>query len=482
MRWGVRWPVYVLFYAILLNVPFWLAAFTTGLMVRGWFCISFTLLGIACLFLPRVLAPFLVLLLMGTDILNAICLTYYLSPSQLLSNVDGAASFSCSRILCAALVLLLALALAAAARHLTLRPGESRKLAILVLLLLGLGSIGIDCTQAVMNNHTTRLSHGSIVADSFSSGHFGRSRLSRMPLRSLVLYRDMLDPQMTGVPTTPQPARAAFSQVLGGGPFATHSPVGSQPDIVLVLVESWGLAGDPALRSALTAPYEDAGLRSRYNLVQGQVPFFGPTVVGEARELCGNTLGFRILHTSSAQLASCAPQRLAAAGYHTTAVHGMEGHFFDRVTWYRSIGFQETWFHSQLSAIGLPTCVGPFRGSCDSAIADWIGTRLSGSRNSSPQFIYWVTLNSHLPVPTPAPLPHPASCGFSSALAASPALCSWFQLVTNVHQSVARLAASTQRPTLFILVGDHAPPFGSPDLRAQFSVKDVPYIALVPTH
>lgn len=204
-------------------------------------------------------------------------------------------------------------------------------------------------------------------------------------------------------------------------------------------------------------------------------------MVGEARELCGNTLGFRILRSSSAQLASCVPQRLSAAGYRTTAVHGMEGHFFNRVTWYRTIGFQETWFHSQLSAIGLPTCAGPFSGTCDSAIADWIGNRLSSPRNSSPQFIYWVTLNSHLPVPTPAPLPHPASCGFSSALAASPALCSWFQLETNVHESVARLAASAQRPTIFILVGDHAPPFSSPDLRAQFSAEDVPYIALAPT-
>jgi phosphoglycerol transferase MdoB-like AlkP superfamily enzyme len=131
--------------------------------------------------------------------------------------------------------------------------------------------------------------------------------------------------------------------------------------------------------------------------------------------------------------------------------------------------------------MGLPTCVGPFSGTCDSAIADWIGNRLSSPRNSSPQFIYWVTLNSHLPVPTPAPLPHPASCGFSSELIASPALCSWFQLETNVHQSVARLAASAHRPTLFILVGDHAPPFTSPELREQFSAEDVPYIALVPT-
>jgi len=476
----MHWPLYVLFYAIVLNVPFWLAASTTGLMLRGWFCIPFMLLGIACLFLPNVLAPLLVLLVIGIDIVNAICQTYYLSPSQLLSNMDGAISFSRSRIACGALVLVLALALAAASRYLALRPGESRKRAALALFFLSLGFIGSDYAQTVVDNHAARLSHGSMVADSYKLDHFSRSHLSRMPVRSLTLYRKLLDAEIAGTSGTPQPSPAAFSEVLERSSFAAHGQTGARPDIVLVLVESWGLAGDPALRSAITAPYDDAGVRSRYNLVQGQVPFFGPTVVGEARELCGNTLGFRVLRSSSAQLASCAPQRLAATGYRTTAVHGMEGHLFDRVTWYRTIGFQETWFRSQLSALGLPTCVGPFIGTCDSAIADWIGNRLRGPRDSAPQFIYWVTLNSHLPVPTPAPLPHPASCGFSSALAASPALCSWFQLETNVHQSVARLAASVQRPTVFILVGDHAPPFTSPDLRAQFSAEDVPYIALVP--
>jgi hypothetical protein len=31
-----------------------------------------------------------------------------------------------------------------------------------------------------------------------------------------------------------------------------------------------------------------------------------------------------------------------------------------------------------------------------------------------------------------------------------------------------------------VIVGDHAPPFGDPDLRARFSQSDVPYVVLVP--
>jgi hypothetical protein len=45
---------------------------------------------------------------------------------------------------------------------------------------------------------------------------------------------------------------------------------------------------------------------------------------------------------------------------------------------------------------GLPDCFGAFFGTCDAAIADWIGRRLG--KHDDPYFVHWVTLNSHLPV------------------------------------------------------------------------------------
>jgi len=36
------------------------------------------------------------------------------------------------------------------------------------------------------------------------------------------------------------------------------------------------------------------------------------------------------------------------------------------------------------------------------------------------------------------------------------------------------------RPTVFVIVGDHAPPFGDPGLRSRFSQTDVPYVVLLP--
>jgi hypothetical protein len=73
------------------------------------------------------------------------------------------------------------------------------------------------------------------------------------------------------------------------------------------------------------------------------------------------------------------------------------------------------------------------------------------------------------------------SCAGSPIMAESPALCSWYQLEFNVHRSVAELAMrETARPTVFLVVGDHAPPFFSGKLRSQFSDEVVPYVLLEP--
>jgi phosphoglycerol transferase MdoB-like AlkP superfamily enzyme len=158
----------------------------------------------------------------------------------------------------------------------------------------------------------------------------------------------------------------------------------------------------------------------------------------------------------------------------------MSGHMFRREVWYRSIGFQEQWFRDRFRQRGLPDCVGAFVGTCDAAVAGVIGQRLQ-TREATPDFAYWVTLNSHLPLPAPSGVRGAVSCADSPLLSGQPTLCSWYQLIYNVHDSVARLAVGPLgRPTVFVIVGDHSPPFANPTLRDKFSSKEVPYILLIP--
>jgi phosphoglycerol transferase MdoB-like AlkP superfamily enzyme len=96
-------------------------------------------------------------------------------------------------------------------------------------------------------------------------------------------------------------------------------------------------------------------------------------------------------------------------------------------------------------------------------------------------FLYWVTLNSHVPEPAHPDLPDDGVCNTQPALRDSTALCSWFRLVRTVHQSIEKVALQApSRPTVFVLVGDHAPPFGDTALAEQFSSTQVPYVLLTP--
>ena len=125
-------------------------------------------------------------------------------------------------------------------------------------------------------------------------------------------------------------------------------------------------------------------------------------------------------------------------------------------------------------------CKGPYIGICDDAVAAWMAAQMKG-RTGEPQFWYWVTLNSHLPVANDADVAGAPACNTDAELQANPPLCSWLQLVWRVHHSVAHMAVQPLgRPTVFLLVGDHAPRFGDPGVRGQFSATRVPYLLLVP--
>jgi phosphoglycerol transferase MdoB-like AlkP superfamily enzyme len=154
---------------------------------------------------------------------------------------------------------------------------------------------------------------------------------------------------------------------------------------------------------------------------------------------------------------------------------------FRRDDWYARLGFGKEIFEPELEERGLPNCPGAFPGICDTAVPKWIGNEILSTASSAPKFVYWVTLNSHIPVPAHVNLPADGICKSRADLQGSNALCSWFRLVRAVHESVQQLALEpTGRPTIFVVVGDHAPPFANPRNRVRFSETRVPFVILVP--
>jgi hypothetical protein len=251
-------------------------------------------------------------------------------------------------------------------------------------------------------------------------------------------------------------------------------------NIVLVLVESWGSARNSAWQAAVTAPLRDPAITDMYSVETGTVPFHGPTVPGEFRELCGVSSAVSDRPTDLPNVMEhCLPAVYSRYG-RTTLLHGFDGHLFNRENWSSRLGFQRVLFRHDLSKLSVRQCDGPFGGACDDDVARWIGDELS-SHPQEYQLIYWLTLNSHLPVQKLSDPSNPLKCGTTGALADDEATCGLLSLIEQVHHSIAEIAKRPDLPeTEFLLVGDHAPPFLYRSRREQFSQAEVPYIHLVP--
>ena len=480
------WVLFVLFYAIFVNFPFWVASRLLGLLPIGWVCVEYAGVGLLFLVIPRAIASLLLLAMIAADILSAVSKTYYLSPTECLANAFYLHNLSGPRIL--AIISVMAISFITVMVAFLLPTGtfgkRDRLTAAGCLIGFAVLTLAVDYVSVVREiGHVCNPFQGFRPSDVNRFSRFSTLWTGRYPLlrleRNQTLFSVGHHDSVTTLGTSPSvPSAAALAIRLGG--IGAGKPSPSMENLVVILVESWGLDSDSSIQTSLVAPYFHPNVEAEYRIVQGSVPFHGSTVGGETRELCGSTVGFRIMNVPSEGLRTCLPDQLESLGYHSVALHGMSGHVFDRSTWYRTIGFQEEWFRDLFRQEGMPECEGAFIGTCDSAIAKVIERRLE-LKSDKPDFLYWVTLTSHLPVPIPSGLESGAPCSSNPALSSSPALCSWYQLVENVHNSVAQLAtARLSRPTVFAIVGDHAPPFANPQLRSRFSSENVPYVLLIP--
>ncbi len=467
----VRTALAIFVYIVAANIPFWVASHSIGLLSTGWFNVEFVIIGILSFFIRRTLTIWLLLGAMLLDMLRGIGATYMLSPLEMLRSARYLSDAASSHLWGIAAVMM-CIAVVPMIASLALDGGVSGRtrgygVATLATFAITCGTVDVNTGHTMLFRRDRQLN---------------TSRLTRAPTHALVMSELQRQGYSGTHPVGPNVSVPSASKMLAKFEIASPSPRTSSmlPNVVVIVVESWGKPLTTDLEESLVQPYSGKGLSERYTLSQGAVPFYGPTIAGEARELCGSAMGFGLLTATGSELKRCLPETMNAMGYHSTAVHGYSAQMFDRVDWYGRIGFDETWFRDQLVGQGLPTCPGPFSGTCDAATSVWIGDQLE-KNSDSPQFIYWVTLNSHLPVPIPNLVKDPPLCSDSSITAENPAICSWYQLVFNVHRSVSELALRlTTRPTIFLIVGDHAPPFSSARLRSQFSDRVVPYVLLVP--
>ena len=463
---NVRVPSFVFVYVIAVNVPLWAASRLLDFSLNGLFNIEYIVIGIASLFISQAVTVYLLLAATTIDLVYNACKTYMLRPGEIVASSSSAPLYVSSHagsIVAIILAMVLVCFLADRAGSLAMEGRERIRTACVLAAIAFLG-VAIDCNNRYV---------ASVQFDYEGQGfRVIRNTLHRALTDEIRLRRGQKD-STDGLRAVGASEKLMELRLTGAEPR-----VGYRPNIVFVVVESWGKHRSNEVDDTLLAPYRNAELERFYTVTTGTVPFSGATVSGEMRELCGSTLGLGVLSAPASGLKGCLPDKVESMGYHTVAIHGFDGTMFERSSWYRKIHFEEPWFRSQLSQEGLPECPGPFLGICDAAIPGWIEGRLQ--RANEPQFVYWLTLNSHLPVPVANMVKDPPSCS-SVAVLEDEGICAWYRLIFNVHRSVAELARKTEeRPTIFVVVGDHAPPFSSQKRRDEFSYSVVPYVVLSP--
>lgn len=271
-------------------------------------------------------------------------------------------------------------------------------------------------------------------------------------------------------------ASAPFESAVGNSGFAAG--LDGHRHAMIVMVEAMGSPVNPTIDRLMFEAWRSPAITRRYDVSFGTNAFYGSTTNGELRELCARWGEYRAVVDKLDP--TCLPARAARHGYDTTAVHGFTREFFDRDRWYPNIGFGRDIFGDTLIRQGTGECDGVFPGACDVRIAPLLGQILKDAKR--PQFLYWLTLNSHLPVPSSNVL------GTEECLERNPGfpvnragLC---RLVSVIRATNASLAAVLTDPALpateVLIVGDHLPPFFGHVSRSQFDQGRVPWVRLVP--
>lgn len=272
------------------------------------------------------------------------------------------------------------------------------------------------------------------------------------------------------------PAGAVFGSATESSDFAMRAD--GKRHLVLIVVEAMGVPrNNPEMSRLLFEPLtSNAAVKAHYDFRQGTVPYYNSTTAGEIRELCGRWGDYYDLLDRKDE--SCLPTTLAKKGYDTLAMHSFTGSFFKRENWYPNIGFAAREFGQDMVKAGAEQCGGVFPGACDRQIPTQIAAKLKAAEN--PMFLYWLTLNSHLPVPSGLNL-NVDNCERVSPLlkAEFPQICRQFAIYHDIQVALAKEISATDFPDAdILLVGDHMPPYFDRHHRTQFDPEHVPWLYL----
>lgn len=258
-----------------------------------------------------------------------------------------------------------------------------------------------------------------------------------------------------------------FQSALQQAGMSPDNIVRNNRNVLLVLVEGMGAYADPRERDLMESKLR-AIVGTRYKLTHGVNTHYGSTSGAISRELCGQWGTF--ITYLDGEHHDCLPAKLARAGFDTISYDGFTGDLLSFRDWYPRIGIQKLNFRDDMER-DHPSdvarhCGTALRGLCDDDVGRLVHRELAMT-DGSRKFVYWLTLNSHLPY---APLKNgPLHCATARAVIANRATCELTEIWMDVFDTIASIAADERIPPVDIMVvGDHNTPMWSRAAASHF--------------
>ena len=447
----------LLIYLVLPNLAFYVLGrflFLNRVYVNTDYLILWAVAG----YLPRVATAVIYALLVDLDLILSTESVYHFTTAEMivlarqLLEMDPVKFYAVAGGIVATVLVALALAWRSHLRRASTPPRAP--------ILVGIAGLLVSVTS--VSSYTDPY----IRADIFSRGAIVGSGIAETVLATYRLSGPLEQADNAGV----IPIANAV-----GSPAEVVAPY----DVLLILVESQGLLKNAADMRSIFSPLTSPAIRSRYDIKTGSVQFFGGTMFGELRSLC------RIYWPDTTpqnlpRLDHCLPNVLRARGYDAVSYHSFYAWIYERKKWYPALGFARSHFADDMLPGTPPSarCGTVFKGLCDLWVADQVEKELA---EPGRKLVYWLTVNSHLPVDSGLAQTSGFDCAGTGSLREREDPCDLARIHFQLYTRIGRIILNRElTPTRFIIVGDHMPPFTDADDRILYDEKRVPFVDLTP--
>ncbi|WP_144425102.1 sulfatase-like hydrolase/transferase [Acidovorax sp. MR-S7] len=262
---------------------------------------------------------------------------------------------------------------------------------------------------------------------------------------------------------------SAFMQIFGKVVENKAAP----SKVLFIIAESWGRPNNEVILDAQIGIIKNS--RAIRDVRVGTVHAIGATAFAEFRELCGKVpTKLNLEKISEEHLGECYPRMLGRQGYKTISVHGAHGVMYDRLLWYPVVGFGEMIFKEVLPISQDKQCYS-FPGYCDENLFGMAGDKLNSAEKV---FLYWLTLNSHMPYDRRDISKFRESlCDDVFDAGYKDGLCNYHNLHVQFFEGLAKLVQRKELSGVeVVVVGDHPPIFGDDLSKGYFKMDEVPFL------